>query len=193
MPARAEEVEEAEEEGVEIRYLVTPTKIIGEDGRVTGMECIRVELGAPDESGRRRPIPIDGSEFVADVDMVIPAISQSSDLAFLKDTGIETLKGNRIKADKNYMTTLSGVFAGGDAVTGPATVIEAVGVGKRAAISIDRYLRDEPFPEQEEKEGIRFLDAFHRRESRLAFPRMGKSSGKPCEYSPPSPGQSGRS
>ena len=82
MPARAEEVEEAEEEGVEIRYLVTPTKIIGEDGRVTGMECIRVELGAPDESGRRRPIPIDGSEFVADVDMVIPAISQSSDLAF---------------------------------------------------------------------------------------------------------------
>ena len=91
------------------------------------------------------------------------------------------------------MTTLSGVFAGGDAVTGPATVIEAVGMGKRAAISIDRYLRDEPFPEQEEKEGIRFLDAFHRRESRLAFPRMGKSSGKPCEYSPPSPGQSGRS
>jgi NADPH-dependent glutamate synthase beta subunit-like oxidoreductase/formate hydrogenlyase subunit 6/NADH:ubiquinone oxidoreductase subunit I len=158
MPAREEEVEEAEEEGVEIKYLVTPTKIIGEDGKVTGIECVRVKLGAPDESGRRRPILIDGSEFIADVDMVIPAISQSSDLACLKDTGIETLKGNRIKTDKNYMTTLSGVFAGGDAVTGPATVIEAVGMGRRAAISIDRYLRDRPFPEHEEKKVIRFKD-----------------------------------
>ena len=158
MPARTEEVEEAEEEGVKIRYLVTPTKILGVDGKVTGMECIRVKLGAQDESGRRRPILIHGSKFVADVNMVIPAISQSSDLAFLKDTGIETIKGNRIKTDKNYMTTLSGVFAGGDAVTGPATVIEAIGMGRRAAISIDRFLQDLSFPEEEEKKGIRFKD-----------------------------------
>jgi NADPH-dependent glutamate synthase beta subunit-like oxidoreductase/formate hydrogenlyase subunit 6/NADH:ubiquinone oxidoreductase subunit I len=158
MPARAEEVEEAEEEGVEIRYLVAPTRIIGEDGSVTGMECIRMKLGASDESGRRLPIPVAGSEFVTDVDMVIPAISQESDLNFLKDTGIITLQGNRIEIDKNFMTTLPGVFAGGDAVTGPATVIDAVGMGRRAALSIDSYLRGEPFPEEVEKEGILFTD-----------------------------------
>jgi NADPH-dependent glutamate synthase beta subunit-like oxidoreductase len=158
MPARKQEVEEAEEEGVKIRYLVTPTKIIGEHGRVKGMECIRMKLGAPDESGRRRPVPVADSEFATDVDMVIPAVSQSSDLNFFKDTGIETLEANRIKTDNNSMTTLSGVFAGGDAVTGPATVIEAVGMGKRAAISIDRYLQGEPFPKEEKKEEIRFED-----------------------------------
>jgi NADPH-dependent glutamate synthase beta subunit-like oxidoreductase/formate hydrogenlyase subunit 6/NADH:ubiquinone oxidoreductase subunit I len=158
MPARAEEVEEAEEEGVKIMYLVAPTKIIGEDGRVTGMECIRIKLGPPDESGRRRPVPIAGSEFVTDVDMVIPAVSQSSDLHFFMDIGIETLEGNRIKTDENCMTTLLGVFAGGDAATGPATVIEAVGKGKKAAISIDRYLRGEPFPKEEKKEEFWFED-----------------------------------
>jgi len=147
MPARAEEVKEAEEEGVKITYLAAPTRIIGKNGHVEGMECIRMELGAPDESGRCRPIPIEGSEFVTDVDMVMPAIGQSSDLTFLEDSGIETQRG-WITADAHFMTTQAGIFAGGDAVTGPATVTEAIGMGRKAAIAINGYVRGIPFPEE---------------------------------------------
>ncbi|MHC1636012.1 MAG: NAD(P)-binding protein, partial [Candidatus Methanospirareceae archaeon] len=158
MPARAEEVEAAEEEGVKIEFLVAPKRIIGEDGKVKGIECIRMKLGEPDETGRRRPIPIEGSEFTIDVDTVIPAIGQSSALAFLEGSGVETPKGRWIKVDDNLMTSQPGIFAGGDAVTGPALVIDAIAAGRKAAIAIDRYLRGEEPPEEKEEKKIRIED-----------------------------------
>jgi NADPH-dependent glutamate synthase beta subunit-like oxidoreductase len=158
MPARSEEVAEAEEEGVKIQYLASPTRIISENGRVVAIECIRSELGAPDESGRRRPIPIPGSEFVESVDTVIPAIGQYSDLALLEGSGIELERG-RVKANEVGMTSVPGVFAGGDVVTGPAMVADAIGAGAEAATAIDKYLRGEPLTVEERPEvRIKFED-----------------------------------
>lgn len=145
MPATDEEIEAAEAEGIKIEYLAAPTEIIAEDGRVKGMRCIRMELGEPDASGRRRPIPIPGSEFSIDVDTVIPAIGQTPDLSFLADdSGIEITDSGTLKVDSvTLATTRDGVFGGGDVQTGPATAIEAIAAGKEAAISIDRYLKGE--------------------------------------------------
>ncbi len=156
MPANEEEIEDAEAEGIEIRYLVAPTRIIGKDGKVSAIECIKMELGGPDESGRRKPIPVKGSEFKIEVDTVIPAIGQSIDLSFLGADGqVEVTKRSTIKADKLTLeTNVPGVFAGGDAVSGPATVIEAIAAGKEAAISIDRYLRGENIKSGREKQFI---------------------------------------
>jgi len=140
MPAIPTEVEEAEKEGVKFHFLAAPVRILGRDGRVVGMECIRMRLGEPDESGRRRPIPIEGSEFTMDVDMVIVAIGQRPDIEPL--AGVEATRRGTLVADPDTMATpIEGLFAGGDAVTGPASVIEAVAAGKRAAESIHRYLR----------------------------------------------------
>jgi ferredoxin len=155
MPAWADEVEEAEEEGVKIQFLASPARIIGENGRVVALECVRSELGAPDESGRRRPIPIPGSEFVEPVDTVIPAIGQYSDLALLEGSGIEVGRG-WIKADKVGLTSMPGVFAGGDAVTGPAMVTDAIGAGAQAAEAIDKYLQGEPLTVEERPARIEF-------------------------------------
>ena len=143
MPASIEEIEETEEEGIEIQYLVAPNKIIGENRKVTGIECVKMELTEPDESGRRRPVPIEGSEFVLDVDTIIPAIGQSPDISFLgSDSELTVTKRSTIEADSVTLeTNMPGVFAGGDAMLGPATVIQAIADGKEAAISIDRYLQ----------------------------------------------------
>lgn len=145
MPAAAEEIEEALHEGVKIEFLVAPTKVIGEGGKVTGVECIRMQLGEPDESGRRRPVPIEGSEFVIGCDALIPAIGQACDLSFIKEeSGVAINKWNNIEVDRvTFATSLEGVFAGGDNVTGPLTVIEAINAGKEAAKSINRYLQGE--------------------------------------------------
>ena len=145
MPAAEEEIKEAEEEGVTLRYLAAPIRVIGSGGEVTAMECVKMELTEPDESGRRRPVPIEGSDFKLDVDMIIPAIGQSTDISFLGSDGqIEVGKGSAIKVDQlTLQTNVPGVFAGGDAVLGPAIVIQAIADGKEAAISIDRYLRGE--------------------------------------------------
>jgi NADPH-dependent glutamate synthase beta subunit-like oxidoreductase/NAD-dependent dihydropyrimidine dehydrogenase PreA subunit len=139
MPAHPWEIEEAEEEGIAFQFLATPTRVLGQKGRVTGLECLRMELGEPDESGRRRPIPIPGSEFAVEAGTVVVAVGQ------VLDIGHWTLDiGDWIVADPLTLATdVPGVFAGGDAVTGPATVIEAIAVGKRAAESIARYLRGE--------------------------------------------------
>jgi len=139
MPAYPPEIEEAEKEGVKFMFLVAPLRILGKDGKVTGIECIRMELGEPDESGRRRPIPVTGSEFVIEVNTAIVAIGQQPDLSMLPDE-IRVEKGV-IKVDPVTLeTSMPNVFAGGDAVSGPSTVIEAIATGKRAAISIDRLL-----------------------------------------------------
>ena len=159
MPANAEEIAEAEYEGVKIIYLAAPTQLLGENGKVKSMECVHMELGEYDASGRRRPIPVEGSTFLIDIDTVIAAIGQSPDLSFLPpDCGLETTKGQTFVVDPvTLATTQPGVFAGGDVVTGPATVIEAMAAGERAAISIQRYLRGESMTEgrlrQPEKRG----------------------------------------
>jgi len=143
MPANPWEVKEAESEDVKISFLASPTKILGEDGHVTAIECVRMELGESDETGRRRPTPIEDSEFTTELDTVILAIGESPDLSFLPEE-IEVSEQNTILVDPVTMTSnLPGVFAGGDVVSGPATVIEAIAAGKRAALSIHRYLKGE--------------------------------------------------
>ena len=142
LPARAEEVFHAEEEGIEFKLLQNPTKILGnEDGWVTGMEVIKMELGEPDESGRRRPVEIAGSEETLDVDTVVVAIGQTPNPLIRKTTkGLETNKRGCIVADEVGKTSREHVYAGGDVVTGAATVILAMGAGKAAAEAIDKEL-----------------------------------------------------
>lgn len=138
MPASEEEIEEALEEGTEIIYLATPTKVTSANGRLK-VECIRMELGKVDESGRRRPIPVAGSEFSEEYNLMIKAVGQESVVP--EKYGLEVERGGRIKVDPEALTTTrQGVYAGGDVVSGPASVVEAIAAGRRAAISIDRYL-----------------------------------------------------
>ena len=154
LPARREEVEHAEEEGIEFLLLNNPVEILGyenpddrrdpRNGFVTGMKCIKMQLGEPDERGRRRPIPIEGSEFVLDVDTVIISIGTSPNPLIKSTTaGLEVNKrGGIIVEEDTGATTKEGVYAGGDAVTGAATVISAMGAGKVAAKAIDEYLQN---------------------------------------------------
>ena len=144
LPARAEEVEHAKEEGIVFHLLNNPTQILGdEQGNVKGMECIRMELGEPDDSGRRRPVEVPGSEFVLDVDCVIMAIGTSPNPLIKSTTeGLETQRWGGIIVDEaTGLTSRAGVYAGGDAVTGAATVILAMGAGKTAATAIDQYIQ----------------------------------------------------
>ena len=146
LPARVEEVENAEEEGIIFELLTNPVEIYGDDnGWVRGMRCIRMELGEPDDSGRRRPIPIPGSEFDTEVDIVVMAIGTSPNpLVFTEAGGLERTRWGTVVADEETgRATKARVWAGGDAVTGAATVISAMGAGKRAAADIDRFLRGE--------------------------------------------------
>ncbi|MCJ8500203.1 FAD-dependent oxidoreductase [Desulfatitalea alkaliphila] len=142
MPASADEIAECRDEGIEIMTLTNPVRVIADNGRVTGIECIRMELGEPDPSGRRRPEPIAGSEFIIEVDAVVPAIGQESDWACLTDECACTLTdwGTMNVDPVSLQTRDADIFAGGDAVTGPATVVEAIEAGKQAAISIQRYI-----------------------------------------------------
>jgi formate dehydrogenase beta subunit len=143
MPARKTEVEEAEEEGVKISFLTAPAKILGNNGNVAGAECIRMELGALDVSGRRRPIPIKGSEFIIEADLIISAVGQQPDLSFLAEGAGVNIRGATIEINDNTcQTSREGIFAGGDCVTGPATVIDALAAGNKAARSIDQYIRE---------------------------------------------------
>jgi len=143
LPARVEEVENAEEEGVRFMFLTNPIRFIGDEhNRVTQIECIRMELGEPDESGRRRPIPVEGSEFKMDVDTVVVAIGQSPNPIIQRTTpGLETTRWNTIVVDEETgRTSIEGVYAGGDIVSGAATVISAMGAGKRAAVAIHEHI-----------------------------------------------------
>ncbi len=151
LPARAEEVEHAEEEGIDFKLLCNPVEILGYDnpddkrdpknGFVTGMKCIRMELGEPDEKGRRRPVPVPNSEFVLDVDTVIMSIGTSPNPLIKSTTeGLEVNRWGGIVVNEDGLTSREGVYAGGDAVTGAATVISAMGAGKVAATAIDEYL-----------------------------------------------------
>lgn len=144
LPARKEEVEHAQEEGIIFRLLTNPVRVLGdENGWVKGMECVSMELGEPDESGRRRPVEIKDSNFVLDVDCMIMAIGTSPNPLICSTTeGLETNRKGCLIADDNGATTREGVFAGGDAVTGAATVILAMGAGKTAAKAMDAYIQN---------------------------------------------------
>ena len=140
MPARAEEIENAKEEGVNFKLLTNPTKMIGKDGWVSQMELQKMELGEPDSSGRRRPVPVPGSEYLIDVDTVVVAIGNNPNPLLPREIkGLKVEKWGGIIADtKTGQTSLTYIYAGGDIVTGAATVIEAMGAGKKAARAIDR-------------------------------------------------------
>ena len=146
MPAAFYEVDAAEEEGVELKFLAAPVALKGEDGKLTGIEVLEMELGEPDASGRRRPVPKEGSNYVIPIDMCVAAIGQFCDLDFLPAVcKIETTRWNTLEANPATLETgWEGVFAGGDAVSGPATVVEALAHGRKAARAIHHYLRDEP-------------------------------------------------
>ncbi len=145
MPANPWEIDEAEKEGVKITYLAAPVKILGENGRVVGMRCIRMKLGKLDASGRRSPVPIPGTEFDIEADVIVPAISQQPDVSFLHEGhGLSINKWNSFDVNpRTLQTNRPEIFAGGDAVTGPATVIQAIAAGHQAAISIERFLKGE--------------------------------------------------
>ena len=144
MPARIEEIENAREEGVNLQLLTQPIKILGDDGGFAqGLECLKMKLGEPDASGRKMPIPIKDSDFVLDVDTVIVAIGQTPNpLLGRAESRIKVNPRGTIFVDENLMTSIPGVFAGGDIVTGADTVIAAMGSGKKAALAIDKYLKD---------------------------------------------------
>ena len=144
IPARQEEVQHAQEEQIQFQTLTNPVEILGsDDGNVTGVRCIRMELGEPDATGRRRPVPVPDSDFVIDADCVIMAIGTSPNPLIKSTTGgLEVNARGGIVADENGCTSRDGVFAGGDTVTGAATVIKAMGAGKIAAKSIDAYIQN---------------------------------------------------
>jgi len=145
MPANPWEVKEAEGDGVKIQFLIAPKRILGKDGRATALECVKMSLGEPDETGRRSPAPIEGSEFQVEVDTVILAVGEAPDLSILPKE-VETNETNTVAVNPITMeTSLPGVFAGGDCVSGSATVIEAIAAGRRAAAHMDDYLKSEVF------------------------------------------------
>jgi heterodisulfide reductase subunit A-like polyferredoxin len=159
MPAHESEIKDTEGEGIEINYLIAPVKILGKNGKVAGIECVKMELGEPDESGRRRPVPIKGSEFTIEVDCVMPAIGQKPETSCLEKLGLKISKAGTIVVNENTFTTnLPGVFAAGDFVSGPATVVAAVGSGRKTADAIDAYLRGENVDLADEVEDIVSFD-----------------------------------
>jgi len=148
MPVDPRELEEVEEEGIKVHYLTQPIRVLSRDGiRVSGVQCIRNRLGDPEQDGRRRPIPIEGTEFDIDIDLLIPAVSQSPDISFLpEEIGLEISKWDRLSVNpETFETNVRGIFAGGDFVTGPRDVIRVIADGRKAALSIHRYLSGEVF------------------------------------------------
>ena len=153
MPAYAEEIVGALEENVELLTLTAPTRIISRDGKVVGLACIKNELGEMDDTGRRRPVNIPGSEFILDCDTIIPAIGQRTDLSWADSMpGLEITPYNRIKVNPSTLqTSLEDVFAGGDMVTGPASVVEAIAQGRTAAMGIDAYINNRETDQEDNK------------------------------------------
>jgi glutamate synthase (NADPH) small chain len=165
-PARVEEVHHAEQEGVEFHWLTHPVEVLGDGaGNVRGMRCVRMELGEPDESGRRRPVAVKGSEFDFEADLVVYAIGTNANPIMGQTSQVKLNKRGYIATDESLATSIAGVFAGGDIVTGAATVIEAMGAGRRAARSMKAYLgiRDPALPYRPEGADTLFGIAAHER------------------------------
>ncbi len=159
MPADDVEINDAEEEGVQYHFLTAPKRIIAKDGKVTGLECLRMELGEPDESGRRRPVPIEGSEFIIEADVIVPAIGQEGDISCICNIpGVDITKWGTIIVDDNFMTSRAGVFSGGDCVIGPDVLIRACAHGRMSALKIHTYLTGGSLELLEEQSDEFFLD-----------------------------------
>jgi len=155
MPAGLWEIKEAKEAGIKIEFLVAPNRILGKKGKVTGIECVRMDLGEIDDTGRKRPIPIKDSEFVIEAETIIIAIGQSPSTVFLPKT-VEISEKSTISVDPLSLKTSScGIFAGGDAISGSASIMEAIAAGKQAAKSIDSYLRNKPEKSNKNSEEVR--------------------------------------
>lgn len=175
MPALPWEIEEAEHEGVQFHFLSAPVRVVTENGKVKALECIKMRLGKPDSSGRRRPEPVPDSAFTIETDCIITAISQEADLAFLGDNyGLGVTKWGTIAVDDNLLTNKQGVFAGGDVTLGPSTIIECIAQGHTAANSIDKYIRGEEIKKPAEKVWVTLLEnEFDEREGNYdAVPRQ---------------------
>lgn len=169
-PARAEELHHAEQEGIEFHWLTNPIAVLNDgDGNVRGMRCVRMELGEPDESGRRRPVVVEGSEFDFEVDTIVYAIGTNANPIMGQTSGLKLNKWGYIATDASLATSIAGVFAGGDIVTGAATVIEAMGAGRKAAASMKAYLgiRDSNLPYFTGEEKLFGIDGHERIFSRL--------------------------
>ena len=161
-PARVEEVHHAEEEGIEFNWLTSPVELLGDaNNKVRAMRCIRMELGEPDSSGRRKPVPVPGSEFEIETDMVVFAIGTNANPILGQTSKLKLNKWGYIETDDSLATSIAGVYAGGDIVTGAATVIQAMGAGRKAARGMKAYLglRDTDCvyaPETDDPSGRRF-------------------------------------
>ncbi|MCP4267913.1 MAG: FAD-dependent oxidoreductase [Candidatus Brocadiaceae bacterium] len=170
MPALDHEIEDAELEGVKFHYLVAPVKVITENGKAKGLECVKMKLGEPDSSGRRRPEPVPNSEFVIETDCIITALSQEADLGFLgDDSGIDATKWGTLIVDDGLKTSKEGVFAGGDVAIGPSTIIQCIAQGHLASKSIDCYIRGEKFEESKDKTWVTLIEGDHIQERESNF------------------------
>jgi formate dehydrogenase major subunit len=148
MPVDERELEQVEEEGIKVQFLTQPIQVLSKDGiKVSGVRCILNRLGEPEKDGRRRPIPIDGSKFDIDIDLLVPAVSQSPDISFLpEEIGLEISRWDRLAVNpETFETNVHSIFAGGDFVTGPRDVIRVIADGRKAALSIHTYLSGEAF------------------------------------------------
>ena len=155
MPAITEEIAEAEREGVRLTLLAGPKKVVVKGGRAAGLECVKNKLCEPDAGGRRRPVSVAGSEFIIEAGLIIAAVGEQPELSFLAGDTDVVVSDGLIKTDPVTLESgIKGVFAGGDAVTGPATVIQAMAAGRKAAVSIDRYLQGEPLDAGREGEAV---------------------------------------
>ena len=178
-PARAEEVHHAEEEGIEFHWLTNPVELLSDGrGNVRAMRCVRMELGAPDESGRRRPVPVAGSEFEFETDQVVFAIGTNANPIIGQTSKLVLNKRGYLKTDDTLATSMAGVYAGGDIVTGAATVIEAMGAGRKAAASIKAYLgiRDASRRYDDVEDSLFGIDPKERNFVRVRVPRVAGSS-----------------
>ncbi len=177
MPAAKEEVDALLHEGIEIDFLTTPVRFSGEGGKLAGMECVRMELGEPDASGRRRPVPVKGSEFSIPVDSVITALGQATQTGFAEGLGVCLAKNGTIETDpRTGATNVEGVFAGGDVITGPAYVVDAIAAGQRAAKSMSRYLKGEAIVASNERKEPERLTEAEVAELTVTYPRADRIS-----------------
>jgi len=189
MPANAWEIEDAEREGVRLELLTQPIEVISENGHISSVRCIRMRLGEPDESGRRRPIPIEGSEFDIEADALIAAVAQVPEISFLKaDHGLGiTPRGTFVVNPQTLETNRPGIFAGGDAARGPDALIQAIADGRRAALSMDRYLRGEPLLTPRELQPLPVAHPTDREIAELI--KSGEVNMRPREMMPTAPVQ----
>ena len=183
MPAYEEEIVEAEKEGVKIHTLVAPKQVVVEKGKVKGIECTRMSLGTFDASGRRRPEVIPGSDFVVEADMVVAAIGQVPDLSYLNGDGVRATQKGTLEVDlRTLATSAEGIFGAGDTVRGPASVVEAIGDGKNAAMTIDKYLGGDGVWKDAYRDGLAKMtvsydeEAYQKERERVESPHLALSA-----------------